>query len=181
MADWQSSGKVKRLWMRDAELWTDNDENDWLGWLGIVDEEIVQGHRFSDLTEEIRSAGFTHALVLGMGGSSLCPEVMALTFGKQDGYPEMHVLDSTDPAQVKSFEKKIDLAKTVFVVSSKSGTTLEPNIFKDYFLDRAQQAVGSEAAQRFIAITDPGSKLQTDAERDEIGRASCRERVYVLV
>ncbi len=166
LADWQSSGKVKRLWTRDAELWTDNDENDWLGWLGIVDEEIVQVQRFSDLAEEIRSAEFTHALVLGMGGSSLCPEVMAMTFGKQDGYPEMHVLDSTDPAQIKSFEKKIDLAKTVFVVSSKSGTTLEPNIFKDYFFDCAQQAIGGKAGQRFIAITDPGSKLQDAAERD---------------
>ena len=89
-----------------------------------------------------------------------------MTFGKQDGYPEMHVLDSTDPAQIKSFEKKIDLAKTVFVVSSKSGTTLEPNIFKDYFFDCAQQAIGGKAGQRFIAITDPGSKLQDAAERD---------------
>ena len=113
------------------------------------------------------AAGFSHALLLGMGGSSLCPEVIKTTFGTIRGFPELHVLDSTDPAQVKAFESKVDLKNTLFIVSSKSGSTLEPNIFKQYFFDRVKQLVGAkEAGRRFVAITDPGSKMQQVAERD---------------
>jgi hypothetical protein len=102
-----------------------------------------------------------------MGGSSLCPEVLALTFGPISGYPKSYVLDSTDPAQVKAFEQKVDLANTLFVVSSKSGSTLEPNIFKQYFFERVKLILGAEkAGSHFIAITDPGSKLQQVAEAD---------------
>src|SRR5438874_7672605 len=102
-----------------------------------------------------------------MGGSSLCPEVLKMTFGPISGFPELHVLDSTDPAQVKAFEDKVNLGKTLFVVSSKSGTTLEPNIFKQYFFERVKQAVGAEkAGSHFIAITDPGSKLEQVATAD---------------
>src|SRR5207249_3373971 len=103
---------------------------------------------------------------LGMGGSSLCPDVWKETFGNVAGAPELHVLDSTDPAQVAAFEKKIDISKTVFIVSSKSGSTLEPNIFKAYFFDRARRAIGDKAAGRFIAITDPGSNLEKEAKAD---------------
>ncbi len=111
-------------------------------------------------------AGFSDALLLGMGGSSLCPEVVARTFGRQNGYPRLHILDSTDPAQVKAFEHNVDLTNTVFIVSSKFGTTLEPNIFTQYFIERVGQVVGSDkAGSRFIAITDPGSTLQQLAER----------------
>ena len=103
----------------------------------------------------------------GMGGSSLGPEVMKTTFGTIGGFPELHVLDSTDPAQVKAVESTVDLRNTLFIVSSKSGSTLEPNIFKQYFFDRVKQLVGmKEAGRRFIAITDPGSKLQQVAEGD---------------
>ena len=102
-----------------------------------------------------------------MGGSSLCPEVLALTYAQTPGFPRLHILDSTDPAQIRSVEKKIDLAKTLFIVSSKSGSTLEPNIYKQYFFDRVKQTVGADkAGSRFIAITDPGSKMQQVAERD---------------
>jgi transaldolase / glucose-6-phosphate isomerase len=102
-----------------------------------------------------------------MGGSSLCPEVLRMTYGKIAGYPDLHVLDSTDPAQVKAFENKIDIAKTLFIVSSKSGSTLEPNIFKQYFFERTKQVVGADkAGSHFIAITDPGSKMQQVAEGD---------------
>jgi transaldolase/glucose-6-phosphate isomerase len=119
------------------------------------------------IAKEVQSAGFSHALLLGMGGSSLCPEMMKMTFGTIPGFPELHVLDSTDPAQVKTFENKVDLANTIFIVSSKSGGTLEPNIFKAYFFDRVHQTVGAdEAGSRFIAITDPGSKMQQVAEDD---------------
>ncbi len=120
-----------------------------------------------NLAGEMKRSGFKHALLLGMGGSSLCPEVLRKSFKKVDGYPELHVLDSTDPAQIKSFENQIDLANTIFIVSSKSGSTLEPNIFKQYFFERVKQTVGADkAASRFIAITDPGSKMETIATGD---------------
>lgn len=169
--DWQTQGKVRRLWARDASLWTGTDEADWLGWLGIADDQAANLGHLKEVAEEVRHAGFTHALLLGMGGSSLCPEVMALTFGKASGFPELHVLDSTDPAQVKTVERKVDLARTLVIVSSKSGGTLEPNIFKQYFFERVRQAVGpGEVGRRFIAITDPGSKMQQVAERDGFRR-----------
>ena len=116
---------------------------------------------------EIKKEGFSDILLLGMGGSSLCPEVLSLTFGQVPGFPRLHILDSTDPAQIRSTEKQIDLAKTLFIVSSKSGSTLEPNIYKQYFFERVQQTIGTDkAGSRFIAITDPGSKMQQVAERD---------------
>lgn len=119
------------------------------------------------MAEAVRSAGLSHVLLLGMGGSSLCPQVMKMTFGSISGYPELHVLDSTDPAQVKAFEHTIDLTHTLFIVSSKSGSTLEPNIFKQYFFDRVSRLIGAkEAGRHFIAITDPDSMLQQVAERD---------------
>jgi transaldolase/glucose-6-phosphate isomerase len=94
-----------------------------------------------------------------------------MTFGSRQGFPQFHVLDSTDPAQIKAFENKIDLAHTLFIVSSKSGSTLEPNIYKQYFLQRVQERLGlEEAGNRFIAITDPGSKLQQIAESDGFRR-----------
>ncbi len=101
-----------------------------------------------------------------MGGSSLGPEVFAKTFGAKPGFPKLHVLDSTDPAQIRHFESQIDLAHTLFIVSSKSGSTLEPNIFKQYFFERAKAAVGAEAAKHFVAITDPGSSLEKAARNE---------------
>jgi len=121
-----------------------------------------------------------------MGGSSLCPEVLRLTFGKIAGYPDLHVLDSTDPAQVKAFENKIDIARTLFIVSSKSGSTLEPNIFKQYFFEATKKAVGADrAGTHFMAITDPGSKMQKVAEGDRFrhiffGRPSIGGRYSAL-
>lgn len=167
LAEWRAEGKVRKLWSRDASLWTGKDEAQWLGWLGITNGQLAHIQRLSRITEVAKSSGFSHVLLLGMGGSSLCPEVMKMTFGKISGFPELHVLDSTDPAQVKAFENKVDLKNTLFIVSSKSGSTLEPNIFKQYFFDRATQLVGlKEAGRRFLAITDPGSKLQQVAESD---------------
>jgi len=155
------------LWARDASLWTNSDEADWLGWMAITDDQLANIGHLKNLAAEIKREGFTHALLLGMGGSSLCPEVMKLTFGKIDGFPELFVLDSTDPAQIKALENKIDLAKTLFIVSSKSGGTLEPNIFKQYFWERAARTVGADkVGSRFIAITDPNSKVQHIAENE---------------
>ncbi len=164
---WQHAGNIRRLWARDTGLWTGTDEDKWLGWLDIVEQQQRQLGRLRSLAEEIKEGGFSHLLLLGMGGSSLGPEVFAETFGRQAGAPELLVLDSTDPAEIRSFEKRVDLARTLFIVSSKSGSTLEPNILKQYFLERVRQAVGAKAAgSRFIAITDPGSQLQKAAERD---------------
>ena len=165
--DWRAAGKVRRLWQNDASLWTGSDEAQWLGWLGITDEQIAHQPDLQRLADEVKKEGFTHILLLGMGGSSLCPEVLSKTFGHIAGFPELHVLDSTDPAQVKSFDSKIDFVKTLFIVSSKSGSTLEPNIFKQYFFERVKQTVGAEkAGSRFIAITDPGSKMEQVATND---------------
>lgn len=167
LEDWRAGGKVRRLWAGDKTLWTDDDENRWLGWLGITDDQLAHMDHLRGIANEVKGAGFSQALLLGMGGSSLCPEVMKVTFGKVPGFPELHVLDSTDPAQVKTFEGKVDLKKTLFIVSSKSGSTLEPNIFKQYFFERVKGVVGAnEVGSRFIAITDPGSKMQQVAEQD---------------
>ena len=167
LAEWRAKENMRRLWARDASLWTGADEGHWLEWMGVTEDQSAHSQRFLSLAQEVRREGFTHAVLLGMGGSSLCPEVMKLTFGRIDGYPELHVLDSTDPAHIRALENRLNLAKTLFIVSSKSGSTLEPNIFKQYFFHRVKQIVGEkEAGNRFIAITDPGSKLQQLAERD---------------
>jgi transaldolase / glucose-6-phosphate isomerase len=165
--DWHATGKVQELWVRDPSLWTNSGEDKWLGWLDIVAEQQRNVRRFTNFAAEVKDAEFSHVLLLGMGGSSLCPEVMRESFGKADGFPELHVLDSTDPARIKSIEDSIDLGNTLFIVSSKSGSTLEPNIFKQYFFERVRQVVGDdEVGNRFIAITDPGSKLRQAAESD---------------
>ncbi|MBD1865622.1 MULTISPECIES: bifunctional transaldolase/phosoglucose isomerase [Trichocoleus] len=166
--DWQQNGKIRRLWAQDATLWTGTDENKWLGWLGITEDQLAHIDHLKQLAQEVQDLEFTHVLLLGMGGSSLCPEVMKLTFGNKQGFPELLVLDSTDPAQIKAIERQIDLTRTLFIVSSKSGSTLEPNIFKQYFFDQVQKLLGAESAgNRFIAVTDPGSKLQHIAEGDD--------------
>ena len=114
----------------------------------------------------MKGQNFSDAVVLGMGGSSLGPEVLAETFGKKPGFPKLHVLDSTDPAQVRAMEARIDIANTVFIVSSKSGGTTEPNAMKNYFHERVALAVGPnvKTGHRFIAVTDPGSSLETAAK-----------------
>jgi transaldolase/glucose-6-phosphate isomerase len=171
VADWRDNGKVRRLWHRDSTLWTGSDEGLWLGWLGIANGQLAHIERLQSIADAARSSGFSHALLLGMGGSSLGPEVMRMTFGKIAGFPELHVLDSTDPTQVRNIERKIDLTNTLFILSSKSGGTLEPNIFKDYFFERLKRSVGeAEAGRRFIAITDAGSKIHLLAESEGFRR-----------
>ena len=186
LEDWRRHGKIRRLWAGDAALWTSKDEADWLGWLTIVGEERARLDQLRAFAEEVRAAGFRHVLLLGMGGSSLGPEVLAQTFGRQVNAPELLVLDSTDPAQIRKFESRIDPARTLFIVSSKSGGTLEPNVLKQYLFERVRQAVGQEQAGRhFIAITDPGSSMQQVAERDRFrhvffGKPSIGGRYSVL-
>ena len=182
--DWDKGDKVRRLWAGDASLWSGADEARWLGWLRAVPDvrlkldttevrlkpdtttvRLKPDTTYGDFAQWVQKQGFTHTLLLGMGGSSLCPDVLSRSFGPQPGFPELLVLDSTDPAQIQSIERRIDLARTLFIVSSKSGSTLEPNIFKDYFLSRAI-AAGTSADQCFVAVTDPGSSMEQSARRD---------------
>jgi transaldolase / glucose-6-phosphate isomerase len=105
LREWTKERKVERLWARDANLWTGGSEASWLGWLEIVDEQLRRVDELRRVAEDVRQAGFTHALLLGMGGSSLCPEVLRMTFGALPGWPELSVLDSTDPAQVRAAQR----------------------------------------------------------------------------
>ncbi len=163
---WDAEGGTRRLFAGDASLWTGTDEAHWLGWIGITEAQLEDQHPLLRIREEVRHEGFTHALLLGMGGSSLCPEVWKETFGRVPGYPELLVLDSTDPAQIGALAEKVDLARTLFIVASKSGSTLEPNIFKAYFFDRVRRLLPAGAGRHFVAITDPGSHLEKEAVAD---------------
>jgi transaldolase/glucose-6-phosphate isomerase len=117
--DWRAGNKIARLWSRDSTLWTGTDESQWLGWLDIVEAQLHDAARFAQFAKDVRERAFTHILLLGMGGSSLCPEVLAHSFGKQDGFPELHVLDSTNPAQLLATESRVNLAATA-AASSRS-------------------------------------------------------------
>jgi len=175
LAEWQGGNSVGRLWRRDSTLWTGADEANWLGWLGIVEEQRQGIEHLKQIAADVRG-GFTHAVLLGMGGSSLGAEVFANSFGAQAGYPNLLVLDSANPADIRAIEDAIDIRRTLFIVSSKSGTTLEPNILKDHFFARVEAALGAgKAGPHFIAITDPGSKLESLA-RAEGFRHICKGR-----
>lgn len=163
--DWTRTGKTARLWNRDKTLWTNADEDKWLGWLDVADRQLEQKQLFEAIASRAKSGGYRDAVVLGMGGSSLCPEVLSITFGRQAGFPALHVLDSTDPAQVKAIETLADPKTTLYIVSSKSGSTLEPNIFKQYFFEKS-----GRDGSRFIAVTDPGSKMEQVAKADGFSR-----------
>jgi len=159
--EWQTQNKVARVWQRDASVWTGEDEAKWLGWLDVLDAQLADADKYREFYADIE--GFERVLLMGMGGSSLCPEVLSMTFGRT----QFHILDSTDPAQVRSVEEMLDLEKTLFIVASKSGSTLEPNIFKQYFFERLAEKVGREnAGRQFVAITDPGSKMEQVAKGD---------------
>lgn len=165
-----AEGWTRRLWARDASLWTDAGESAWLGWLGAGRGEGIDLPALATLQRYVQAGDFTYALLMGMGGSSLGPEVLSHTFPPADGFPELLILDSTDPAEIARIDAEIDLRRTLFIVSSKSGSTLEPNVLHDYFYARAVKAVGeAEAAARWIAITDPGSPLDALALREGFG------------
>jgi transaldolase/glucose-6-phosphate isomerase len=170
MDHWRAQGNIRRLWAGDASLWTGKDEAQWLGWLTVIEQELADADRLTGFAAQVKRSGFTDVALLGMGGSSLGPEVLGMTFGRQSGWPRFHMLDSTDPAQIKAIENAIDLKKTLFIVSSKSGSTLEPNIFLDYFYERVCAARGKDkAGAHFVAVTDPGSSLERHAK--ELGFA----------
>jgi glucose-6-phosphate isomerase len=166
-ADWQANNKVDRFWQKDPSLWTGDGEEKWLGWIDIVERQQKELPNLAELGADVETGGFKTVLLVGMGGSSLCPEVLAETFGRQTGFPALHIVDSTDPAQVKAAREKVKLKETLVIVSSKSGSTLEPNILKQYFFEEMKYAVGAdEAGGHFVAITDPGSKMEQVAKAD---------------
>ncbi|HVV92281.1 MAG TPA: bifunctional transaldolase/phosoglucose isomerase [Hyphomicrobiales bacterium] len=168
---WRSGALIRRLWQRDATVWTNHGEDKWLGWLDAIEDGIAKLADYEAFAQEVKKEGFTDALLLGMGGSSLGPEVLALTFGNASGFPILRIVDSTDPAQIRAAEAAVDLAKTLFIVSSKSGSTTEPNILKDYFFDRVAATIGADkAASRFVAVTDPGSSLEKLAKSEGFRR-----------
>jgi transaldolase / glucose-6-phosphate isomerase len=167
--DWQSGGKVKRLWDGDASLWSSDDEGKWLGWLHVIDESSRRETlaKLNAIAQDVKTLGAKDVLLMGMGGSSLCPEVLKMTFGHVAGWPALHVLDSTVPAQVASVRDGVDLKETVGIVASKSGGTTEPNVFRQYFQAQIAAAIAPEpAGARMIAITDPGTKMQKVAEEN---------------
>ncbi len=163
---WRKNGLVRRLWAGDKSLWTGTDEDKWLGWLHVIEHELGEVDLLQGFAEDVKQRRFTDVVLLGMGGSSLGPEVLSETFGRQSGWPRFHMLDSTDPAQISALECAITLSKTLFIVSSKSGSTLETNIFMDYFLDRVGAVRGKDkAGEHFVAVTDPGSSLEQRAKQ----------------
>lgn len=164
---WTKKGNVRRLWAKDKTLWTGADEYKWLGWLDIAKREKAGLAALKDFAERTRSGSWSDVVLLGMGGSSLGAEVVRETFGRQTGWPRFHILDSTDPDEIHALDEAITLATTLFIVASKSGSTLEPNIFKDYYFDRVANAIGRDrAGGHFVAITDPGSALEKTAAQD---------------
>lgn len=161
--DWRVEGKVRRMWHGDASLWTGTDEAGWLGWLHVPED----AEELTALADDVAKAGFRQVVVLGMGGSALCPEVFTRVFGSSPGRPEMLVLDSIAPAMVKAVSSRIDPARTLFVVSSKSGGTVETNSLFLHFFERVRQAVGfHKAGSHFVAITDPKTRLHVRAKAE---------------
>ena len=160
---------VKRIWRKDATLWKDDEASqkvirNALGWLTVPDEMIGVVDELTEFAELIRQRGFQTVMVCGMGGSSLCPEVFARTFGRQPDYPELLVLDSTDPDVLADLLKRIDIQKCLFVIASKSGSTTEPNTFYEFWYDQLSKQTDSPGAN-FVAITDPGSPMVETAAK----------------
>ncbi|MET3713477.1 transaldolase/glucose-6-phosphate isomerase [Sphingomonas trueperi] len=149
----------RRLWAGDATLWTGGDEAEWLGWLPAARGEQVDMAALRQLAEQAKH--FRNVVLLGMGGSSLGPEVLAQILGNASGSPRLHVLDTTDPDQIASVQAQIDPAETLFIVSSKSGSTLEPELLRAYFFEAS-----GRKGDHFVAVTDPGSKLEATAKTD---------------
>ncbi len=159
----------ERLWKQDPTLWKAGDPAHQaeikirMGWLDVADLMLTKVDELTAFADEVRKAGFTRAVLCGMGGSSLAPEVLRRTFGVAKGCCDVQVLDSTDPAAVATLERWSDPAKTLYIVSSKSGGTTEPNVFFQYFYDRVRAVHGDQAGQHFVAITDPGTAMETRA------------------
>ncbi|TPW34376.1 bifunctional transaldolase/phosoglucose isomerase [Oecophyllibacter saccharovorans] len=169
LQSWARDKRVQRIWARDPKVWTGGREGEWLGWLSAPRDGLEHIKQYEDFARDVKAGGYTDVLLLGMGGSSLGPEVLKEVFGHVPGWPELHVLDSTDPEQVAEMAAKVDLAKTLFIVSSKSGSTLEPNILFAYFWAAAEKALGKAPGAHFVAVTDPNSSMEKTAKEHGFG------------
>jgi glucose-6-phosphate isomerase len=165
IAQLQSLNVIDRLWKKDHTIWRSEEIHrksilNRLGWLHSVDlmRQNIDGLRH--FAEEIRGAGFTHVVVLGMGGSSLCPDVCRATFGSAKGYPQLLVLDSTNPASLQRIENSISIRTTLFIVASKSGGTTETNMFYKYFYGKVAELKEDDAGSNFVAITDANTQME---------------------
>ena len=174
LADSDSRRVIPRIWNGDHTVWKPDptEISNRLGWLTVTEAMRQQAPALTSFAHEVRDAGFRRVVLLGMGGSSLGPEVLRQAFGSAPDYPELIVLDSTVPAWVQSVSQAVDPARSLFLVSSKSGSTTEPNLLYAYFRDLVEKAVGKDQAGRhFIAVTDPGSRLETLAAQTGFRRA----------
>ena len=165
LAELEAARFSERLWAKDPSLWKDDKEHQKLirrslGWLDAPTVSAASLGPVRVFADETAAEGFRHAVVLGMGGSSLCVEVLRAAFGPIAGKLKLHVLDSTHPEAVTALERSLEFDKTLFLVASKSGSTLEPNAFFDYFWAAAQRRSGERAGRQFAAITDPGTSLE---------------------
>jgi glucose-6-phosphate isomerase len=174
IAGLEAERAVSRVWSGDASFWkaeavARKQIEGALGWLTVPDRIAPTLPELKAFVEQAR-VGTDRVVVLGMGGSSLAPYVFSRTFGAKAGYPQVEVLDSTEPSAVEATAARSDPSRTLFIVSSKSGTTLEPNIFFDYFFDHATRELAGRAGERFIVITDPGSALEKEAGSRRVRR-----------
>ena len=167
----QEISLVRRIWEPDPAVWKAEEApqkiiRNSLGWLTVPRKMVAAAEEINAFVEGIRtSKSFDHVMLCGMGGSSLCPEVLRQTFGRQPGYPELLVLDSTDPDVLAGFASRIDIERCLFVIASKSGTTTEPLVFYKYWYDQVGQKK-TNPGDSFIAITDPGTRMVEMATAD---------------
>lgn len=167
LARLESGNIIKRLWQKDHTVWKQDSTEitNRLGWLTVTDSMSERVPAIKAFAREVKEAGFSNIVLLGMGGSSLGAEVLRVTFGSTPGYPELVVLDTTVPAWIQAVSRAIDPPHTLFIISSKSGTTMEPLFLYEHFKSMVSSAVGEEnAGSHFTAITDSGTPLATLAE-----------------
>lgn len=179
IADLHAAKFGSRLWQKDASLWKPDDAAHQaeikirMGWLDVVELMLTKVSEMTTFAGEARRANFTHAVLCGMGGSSLAPEVLRETFGVAKGYLDLAVLDSTDPAAVLNAEAWGKPERTLYIIASKSGGTTEPNAFFAYFWERVKAVKGERAGENFVAITDPGTKME------QVARAHNFRRIFL--
>lgn len=168
-------GVIERIWRKDATLWKQEEPHqkiikNSLGWLTVPGEMLAVADELRSFADSVRASGeFEYAMVCGMGGSSLCPEVLRQTFGRQEGFPELLVLDSTDPDALNNFKKQIDAGKCLFIIASKSGTTTEPIAFHRYWFSEVAKQT-ENPGKSFVTITDPGSQMADTAAAEGFKR-----------